>query len=579
MATPLDGVGLAHTNRLRQASRRVVTMTGRARRWAWMPAPVIIGAALVALGCDAANPISTDAGHHRAASAARASDASVERRGDSGVEKDAGAPRRDARAPAQDVTTSVDFDDQATCDMPVCGDGQVTGCAAAREACDGEDLRGLGCGDFGFARGTLGCSQECALDTSKCQPCEDDARITGCTSVDTLPGYAYGLGLAWRDGVLLIATAIGGEDAIVEGASHPVRLLSLDGDLHELRAPHELEPKEAWIGGLVAVSDGFLLSYVDGYPGRGAPLYSQHLDAQGEPDGAPVLHAGLGLGVLVARPDGGPLLVANPAPSNVIELPDGGMSPPNPPRAGDAVSAVLLDEQGAEVWSAATGGVVITSSGAYTGDGFVFATQSISPFAFAVQHVALDGTVTPDAWSIPPVGSESISIYDLQVAWDGTNAWLAWSDGSADRQTCSEIKPVSDGGGFTGGECDVTPSELRWAKLDHNGAPVDGPGSVSGVVRSPSSWIASGEDRVLVSGFSPTSTVGEASGLRVQHIDETMQPTGQPVPLTSDSLVQRFGAVFGPDGSVFVAFTHYTTSDRTFGVVENGLLGVAKVAP
>lgn len=48
---------------------------------------------------------------------------------------------------------------------PFCGDGRVD----PGEACDGDDLAGLGCADAGeFERGTLRCTDGCALDTSEC---------------------------------------------------------------------------------------------------------------------------------------------------------------------------------------------------------------------------------------------------------------------------------------------------------------------------------------------------------------------------------------------------------------------------
>lgn len=53
----------------------------------------------------------------------------------------------------------------ASVDQPVCGDNEATG----DEVCDGTDLRGRTCGDFGFASGTLACEADCrGFDLSGC---------------------------------------------------------------------------------------------------------------------------------------------------------------------------------------------------------------------------------------------------------------------------------------------------------------------------------------------------------------------------------------------------------------------------
>lgn len=51
---------------------------------------------------------------------------------------------------------------------PICGDGEAT----ADEACDGDDFRGKTCADFGFARGTLVCADDCrSVSTDACSLC------------------------------------------------------------------------------------------------------------------------------------------------------------------------------------------------------------------------------------------------------------------------------------------------------------------------------------------------------------------------------------------------------------------------
>lgn len=63
----------------------------------------------------------------------------------------------------------------ALCDF--CGDGVRTG----YEACDGGDLGGLGCEDFGLVSGALACDPACIFDLTGCQPPTPDS-VDGPTS-------------------------------------------------------------------------------------------------------------------------------------------------------------------------------------------------------------------------------------------------------------------------------------------------------------------------------------------------------------------------------------------------------------
>jgi hypothetical protein len=472
------------------------------------------------------------------------------------------------------------------CDPPVCGDGHATACSGdTDEACDGDDLRGLGCTEYGFAGGALACSSQCTVDTSRCQPCGDDARIEQCAAIETSPGHSYGLGLAWRDGLLLVAMAIGPQNALSEADPHPLRLLAFDAELKAIGEPRELGVRQAWIVGLVAVSDGFLLAYLDGWPGRGAPLRTQHLDENGVPDAAPVDHAGVGSGYLVARPDGGPLFVANPTPEHLVGFTDGGLPPANPPRAGQAVLAILLDEQGREVWVTRTDAEWSEehTAGAYTGDGFLLPLDG-HPRPPAILSIDLDGNLAPSAWEIPSAGQDGVAS-SPQLAWDGSSASVVWSDTTADITVCPEPKPVPNAARDAAAEgilCERVPSELRWARLDHSAGLLEGPSTMPGITRATARFIASDHGHVLVTG-QPTVTTGVTSGLVVRRYDQSLTPSGDPVtlvrepenaPVDTDTTlhdVRRFEVAFGPEHSVFVAWTR--VSER----IPHGLLGIAKV--
>jgi hypothetical protein len=71
--------------------------------------------------------------------------------------------------PTTTTTGDGDGDPTTTGDPAVCGDGTKAG----DEECDGNDLGGLNCMDFGFEDGTLVCAQDCTLFTNACSTCGD----------------------------------------------------------------------------------------------------------------------------------------------------------------------------------------------------------------------------------------------------------------------------------------------------------------------------------------------------------------------------------------------------------------------
>jgi len=71
--------------------------------------------------------------------------------------------------PTTTTTTSTGDGDPTTGDA-VCGDGVKQG----DEECDGNDLGGLNCTDFGYQDGTLVCAMDCTLFTNACSTCGDD---------------------------------------------------------------------------------------------------------------------------------------------------------------------------------------------------------------------------------------------------------------------------------------------------------------------------------------------------------------------------------------------------------------------
>ncbi len=97
------------------------------------------------------------------------------------------------------VLLACDDDPPPAEPRPVCGDGRVE----SPETCDGTDLQGMTCQDFGFTGGALLCGDDCTIDTVECSnvdpcaqtvdPCETDGAtrcVEGALSTCTADGAA-----------------------------------------------------------------------------------------------------------------------------------------------------------------------------------------------------------------------------------------------------------------------------------------------------------------------------------------------------------------------------------------------------
>ena len=90
------------------------------------------------------------------------------------------------------------FDTYACRSEPVCGDGIISG----SEVCDGTELNGLTCDDFGYAFGALACSGDCAsFNTANCADavCGDGVR----TGTEECDGSDFGGATCNTQGYLL----------------------------------------------------------------------------------------------------------------------------------------------------------------------------------------------------------------------------------------------------------------------------------------------------------------------------------------------------------------------------------------
>ncbi|GEM_PF-4472219 len=112
---------------------------------------------------------------------------------DADADEDADAEGSSGEASGTETGTTSDESTEGT---PVCGNGAKEGA----EECDGSDVGGLSCLDFGHDNGALICTDDCTLFTNACSTCGDGqlaatevcdgANFGGLTCVDL--GYQGG---------------------------------------------------------------------------------------------------------------------------------------------------------------------------------------------------------------------------------------------------------------------------------------------------------------------------------------------------------------------------------------------------
>jgi hypothetical protein len=110
-----------------------------------------------------------------------------------------------------DETGSMSTDEETAGASAVCGDGAVGG----DELCDGSDLDGWTCVDFGFEKGELSCMPGCTLDATGCsdetEPGDGDP-TTGPTTTGPGDGDGDGDGDACGNGVIDVGEECDGAD-------------------------------------------------------------------------------------------------------------------------------------------------------------------------------------------------------------------------------------------------------------------------------------------------------------------------------------------------------------------------------
>jgi hypothetical protein len=137
---------------------------------------VLLAACAVGVGDSSGNPIYTTTSNNDDQSddeatddADEAMDADADADTDADVDGDGDADTDEDDDADSSTTTTDDADTDADTDSGVCGDG----IKQPDEECDGNDVGGLTCLDFGHDDGTLICADDCTLFTDACSTCGD----------------------------------------------------------------------------------------------------------------------------------------------------------------------------------------------------------------------------------------------------------------------------------------------------------------------------------------------------------------------------------------------------------------------
>lgn len=307
--------------------------------------------------------------------------------------------------------------------MPCCGGGPGGGgppcgppwgdadagmcCTSATEHCDGGDLGGATCESLGYAGGTLGCGGSCAFDTTGCNGCAADPRVTSCgrALIDSDAPYALALaatdaevGLAW-----ITSSGVGADGVAPQNRLHFARFRA--DDLSLIAETGCFGPVDPTFVALTTTPTGWIVA-ADTYAGTEVIT----LDASGAVAGASRFHAGWHSPLMAARPGSGPLVV--------YDEPNWSGAP-----AESSTQAELLAADGSVEWTTRVFDLSSIEpqfgSAVFTGDGFLVA-QRID--GVTVARIELDGRVS--ATSMP---SHDATEYP-QLGWTGTEARLVWAD-------------------------------------------------------------------------------------------------------------------------------------------------------
>jgi hypothetical protein len=375
-------------------------------------------------------------------------------------------------------------------------------CTTVTESCDGELAPEQTCEAIGFSGGTLACSQVCRYDDAQCDSCvgnpetvvcRDDLAAGAAPSFVALATNATDLVAAWNEGCDV-------KVAWFDGALDAVRTSSLSG------------------AGCVTATAGITL----------APLSSSWL-------------AEIGNKQFVLDSEGEVVSERNIAGSALFAASRAGDTPLVVRQVNyGLVTASLLDEAGAEVWTREVSDSVMEAhygSATAVSDGFLVALRTDA----GVQVFHLDET-SGTILDVSTPGSASTEY--PQVHASGDEVRLVWADF-----------------GETIG--------VRWATLNEKG---ERSGEVVEIGASPdffnrSPIVVDGDDTVVVfGGYTGGTGIGQAT--HVRRLDATGTKTAGDVAVQSDPNLVQWPQVVAFDGAFVTAWV---------GKGDAGRVGLARV--
>ena len=367
------------------------------------------------------------------------------------------------------------------CGAALCGNGTIDTCTTGdqfmptvSEQCDG--LASIAashqtCASLGFADGgTLGCTAQCSLDTTRCDRCAHGSpHVIGCTGLPdpTLGGFP----LATSSDEIMVA------GVYATSTGRAVRLVRFAGDLSLLWVSGCFGPGNVASVAIARSPSGYILAVGTEQPNT---LQIYPLATDGSIRGS--------VRTVAVQSDAGTAYVPAVSPLLASRMVGGGSPGGGPllvytatlPYAplgsnGETRTAVLLKDDGAdETTPVNLPGTFVFSdraSGVFVGDGFLYAQeQEPYPSTAGVWHIGLDGALGAGQ---TPSGTVRIA-ESPSLAWTGTAAYF----------TFASYDPMG-----------LSAPYLAWMRLSVTGAPLGPATPLAGSNDQPySAALAVGED-------------------------------------------------------------------------------------
>jgi hypothetical protein len=400
--------------------------------------------------------------------------------------------------------------------------GHVCPMQTFTEICDGNSLGSASCPSLGYAGGTLRCGAWCGFDTRECDSCAHNAGVAACVSavpeVATPNLFALAasdteIGIAWIDGESY-NTRTG------------LRFARFKPDLSRLSLSDCFGPANPTQVALASTATGWIVAAT---VADGVHVFA--LSPAGAPMGTERVIAGAKDPLLVSGSASGVLLYWTAGQQSLAEL--------VLPSSAAATTPVVVFPY-----------AIDTTSGVYTGDGFLLASRLALVWT---TRIANDGTV---ASQMMLASAPKPNGYAPGLAWGGaTGAITYYTDNDPAVGGSSLVwLPVLSSGAPMGASKVIGSSPLTGTSMSTSGAPVATQGTKTFVLTSPTQ-----------------------DSLQVATVDPLGASTGAPFGLTKDPNLVRIYRLGKQGTNVIAAWT--TGGGLRTANVPPGRIGLARPTP